>query len=73
MHGAFGAVLGILGGIATVLAYVAWSVRQILHVVRTLNRLQGEHDAMMGAAHRHDRVTGRVLRVKWPRGEHRGR
>lgn len=72
MHGALGAVLGILGGIATVLAYVAWTVRQIRRVLRTVDRLQGEHEAMMGAAHRHDRDTGRVLRIKWPRGDHRG-
>ena len=73
MHGALGAVLGILGGIVTVLTYVAWTVRQIRRAMRTLDRLTGEHETMMDAAHRHDRVTGRVLRVKWPRGDHRGR
>ena len=73
MHGTLGAVLGILGGIATVLAYVAWSVTHIRRALRTLDRLAGEHQAMMDAAHRHNRATGQVVRVKWPRGDHRGR
>lgn len=73
MRGALGAVLGILGGIATALAYVTWTVRQIRRTVRAVDRLADEHAAMLEAAHRHEKYTGRVVRLVLPRGGHRAR
>lgn len=68
MKGDLGAALGILSGIATALSYIAWTVRQIRRAQRTVEQLTREHAWLMAAAHRHDKTTGRPVRLKPPPG-----
>ena len=68
MRGDLGLILGILSGIATTVTYIAWTVRQVRRAQQRLEQLAREHAWLMGAAHRHDKITGRAVRLKMPRG-----